>query len=234
MTNTATEPPQGMTGRQAQRSAETRRRLCEATLDVLCEVGYDSITTPMIAARAGVSRGAQTHHFATKADLLVAAFEHLLQSWEDARQAAFGGMDLRQLPFESYLRFVWSEIFSRPSYIAALELMLAARVDSALGERLRQALDSPASQRNLRWSRLLRFSDVKKEEQFQHMTLCLLRGMAIHASFNRSDAVNEGLLEAWIALARQVIALERPDAADRRQERSNEPAPPRRLDDAGD
>ena len=32
----------------------------------------------MIAARAGVSRGAQTHHFATKTDMLVGAFEHLL------------------------------------------------------------------------------------------------------------------------------------------------------------
>lgn len=208
-------PSDSATGRQARRSADTRRRLCQAALDVLCEVGYESLTTPMIAARAGVSRGAQTHHFATKADMLVAAFEHLLQSWEDARQAAFGGTDLRDVPFETYLRFVWREIFSRPSYIAALELMLAARVDKPLGERLRQALDSPASQRNLRWHQLLRFPDVKKEEQFQHMTLCLLRGMAIHASFNRGDEVNEALLDAWIALASQVIALERPDDATR-------------------
>lgn len=43
------------------------------------------------------------------------------------------------------------------------------------------------------------------------MTLCLLRGMAIHASFNRSDDVNEALLDAWIALARTVFKLERPD-----------------------
>ncbi|MBR0680906.1 TetR/AcrR family transcriptional regulator [Roseomonas eburnea] len=199
------------TGKQARRSAEMRRRLCQAALDVLCEVGYESLTTSMIAARAGVSRGAQTHHFATKADMLVAAFEHLLQNWEEARQEAFGGTDLRDVPFEVYLRFVWREIFSKPSYIAALELMLAARVDKELGERLRRALDSPASQRNLRWHQILRFPDVRKEEQFQHMTLCLLRGMAIHTSFNRSDDVNDAILDAWIELASKVIALERPD-----------------------
>ena len=212
MARTLGANPESGTGRQAQRSADTRRRLCQAALDVLCEVGYESLTTPLIAARAGVSRGAQTHHFATKADLLVAAFEHLLQTWEDARQAGFGGTDLREVPIETYLRFVWREIFSQPSYIAALELMLAARVDGALGERLRQALDSHAGQRNLRWHQILRFPDVKKGEQFQHMTLCLLRGMAIHASFNRSDDVNEALLDAWIELARKVVALERPDS----------------------
>lgn len=211
MSRTLRANPANGSGRQAQRSADTRRRLCQAALDVLCEVGYESLTTSMIAARAGVSRGAQTHHFATKADMLVAAFEHLLQNWEDARKGAFGGTDLREVPFETYLRFAWREIFSRPSYIAALELMLAARVDGALGERLRQALDSHVGQRNLRWHQILRFPDVTKEEQFQHMTLCLLRGMAIHASFNRSDDVNEALLDAWIALARTVFKLERPD-----------------------
>jgi hypothetical protein len=35
--------------------------------------------------------------------------------------------------------------------------------------------------------------------------------MAIHASFNRSDDVNEAVLEAWIELAEKVIAVERPD-----------------------
>lgn len=202
-------------GRQARRSAEMRRRLCQAALDVLCEVGYERLSTPMIAARAGVSRGAQTHHFATKADMLVGAFQYLLQTWEEARAAAFGSKDLQDVPFEVYLRFLWREIFSKPSYVAALELMLAARADTRLGERLREALDGWTSDRNVRWRQLLRFSDVRKEEEFQHMTLCLLRGMAIHTSFNRSDEVNESLLTAWTELAESLIARERnpePDA----------------------
>ncbi|TCH98083.1 TetR/AcrR family transcriptional regulator [Roseococcus sp. SYP-B2431] len=194
-------------GKQALRSAQMRRRLCEAAIDVLCEVGYEALSTPMIAARAGVSRGAQTHHFATKADMIVGAFEHLLQGWEAARSAAFG-QDLRNVPFETYLRFVWREIFSRPSYVAAVELMLAARTDGELGERLRQLLASPSGERDQRWRQLLRFPDTEKEEQFQYMTLCLLRGMAVHSSFNRSDTRNEAVLEAWIELAKTLIAKE--------------------------
>lgn len=197
-------------GKQALRSTRMRRRLCEAAIAVLCEVGYEALSTGMIAARAGVSRGAQTHHFATKADMIVGAFEHLLGSWEEARVAAFGGPELKDVSFEVYLRFVWREIFSQPSYVAALELMLAARVDRELGERLRALLASPTGERNLRWRQLLRFPDEKKEEQFQYMTLCLLRGMAVHSSFNRSDAMNETVLEAWIELAKTLIAAEAP------------------------
>ncbi|MBR0641921.1 TetR/AcrR family transcriptional regulator [Plastoroseomonas hellenica] len=217
--------PEAAIGKQARRSAEMRRRLCQAALDALCEVGYDSLTTPMIAARAGVSRGAQTHHFATKADMLVGVLEYLVQIWDEARLAAFGGKDLSDVPFDVYLRFAWREIFGKPSYIAALELMLAARVDRELGQRLRQVLDSIVGDRNLRWRQLLRFPDVRREEQFQYMTLCLLRGMAIHASFNRGDDVNEAVLEAWIEIADKLIAMERPGAGAKSSRRARKPVP---------
>jgi len=97
-----------------------------------------------------------------KTEMLVGAFQHLLQSWEEARAAAFGGKDLQDVPFDVYLRFLWREIFRKPSYVAALELMLAARVDTELGERLREVLDSWARDRSVRWQQLLRFSEVRK------------------------------------------------------------------------
>jgi AcrR family transcriptional regulator len=203
------EAPGPEVGKQARRSAEMRRRLCQAALDVLTEVGHERLSTPMIAARAGVSRGAQTHHFATKVDLLVGAFRHLLRSWQEARVAAFGRRDLNDVPFEDYLRFMWREVFSKPSYVAALELMLAARVDTALGERLRQVLDDWNRYRNARWRELLQFSDDGRQTQFQTMTLCLLRGMAIHTSFNRDEAINEEILAAWLELSKSALAAGR-------------------------
>jgi AcrR family transcriptional regulator len=61
---------------QEERSATTRARLLDATIDCLSELGYTNTTTTEIAKRAGLSRGAQLHHFPTKAawlELLVAA-----------------------------------------------------------------------------------------------------------------------------------------------------------------
>jgi AcrR family transcriptional regulator len=61
----------------AAKSAETRGRLLQATIDLLVERGYPRLTVADIARRAGVSNGARVHHFPTKEDLVVAANEQL-------------------------------------------------------------------------------------------------------------------------------------------------------------
>ncbi len=54
-------------------AAETRERLLRAAADVFAERGYDGTRVADIAAAAGVSNGALYAHFASKAELLVAA-----------------------------------------------------------------------------------------------------------------------------------------------------------------
>ena len=50
-----------------------RARLMDATVDLLVERGFSGTSTTLVSERAGVSRGAQLHHFPTKNDLVVAA-----------------------------------------------------------------------------------------------------------------------------------------------------------------
>ena len=73
----ARESVTGMT--QQERRATTQRRLLEAAIDTIAEVGYVNASTTEIARRAGVSRGAQLHHFPTKADLVGAALTHSME-----------------------------------------------------------------------------------------------------------------------------------------------------------
>ena len=68
-----------MSALQEERSAETRRRLLDATVACLFERGYAGTTTTEIAARAGVSRGAQLHHFPKKDELVVSALEYVFE-----------------------------------------------------------------------------------------------------------------------------------------------------------
>ena len=56
-----------------------RLRLLEATVECLVERGFAGTSTTLVSERAGVSRGAQLHHFPTKNDLVVAAVEHLTE-----------------------------------------------------------------------------------------------------------------------------------------------------------
>ena len=62
---------------QQERSRATQQRLLEATVDCLVERGWSGATTTVIAERAGVSRGAQLHHYPTRAALVLAAVTHL-------------------------------------------------------------------------------------------------------------------------------------------------------------
>jgi AcrR family transcriptional regulator len=60
-----------------QRGEETRSRLLLAALDSFAERGYDATGVAEICQRAGVSKGAFYHHFASKQALFVA----LLDQW---------------------------------------------------------------------------------------------------------------------------------------------------------
>jgi len=60
----ATAPARPRRG-QEERRASTRARLLDATVECLVDHGYAATTTTVIAERAGVSRGAQLHHYPT-------------------------------------------------------------------------------------------------------------------------------------------------------------------------
>ena len=62
---------------QGERSASTRARLLDATVECLTRYGYAGTTTPRIAEMAGLTRGAQVHHFGSKHELMTAAMHHM-------------------------------------------------------------------------------------------------------------------------------------------------------------
>lgn len=114
---------------QEERSAETRAALLQATVSAIHDLGYAAVTTAIISQRAGLSRGAFLHHFHTKAELMAAVvkmvFDDEMAQYQDIVQSAV--MDrLSEWP-----RILWS-VLSRPSGIAVLEILQAARSDPDL------------------------------------------------------------------------------------------------------
>jgi AcrR family transcriptional regulator len=140
VTTTSDTPPAAEAPRrrrtQAERRASTRGALLEATLEVLVEVGYARLTTGQVVLRAGVSRGAQAHYFATKADLVVQALGHLT----DRLVAEMVAQPLRdvageQEQYEVLLNRLW-EVYAGPASAALLELFVASRTDPELKAHL--------------------------------------------------------------------------------------------------
>jgi AcrR family transcriptional regulator len=117
---------------QAERRAETRAALLDATIESLVTYGYAQTTTGRIAELAGVSRGAQTLYFRTRAELLGAAVAHLA---EERVKAVHDRFAAKAVTTERALDVLWEEHQDR-LFLASLELWIAARTDPELSRTL--------------------------------------------------------------------------------------------------
>src|SRR3954465_7918836 len=112
---------------QAERTASTRAALLDATIDCLVEDGYAGTTTTRVVERAGVSRGAQVHHFPTKAELVAEAVRHLARRRAEETKAEIGRISLNDPDqLKAVLDLLWG-LHNGPLYAASVELFVAAR-----------------------------------------------------------------------------------------------------------
>jgi AcrR family transcriptional regulator len=132
---------------QEERSASTRTRLLDATIECLSDLGYARTTTTEIAERAGVSRGAQLHHFPTKAELVTTAVEHLFEKRTEEFRRVFATLPASVERTAAAVDLLWS-IVSGSTFHAWLELVVAARADAelrktvaAIGRRFAENVD---------------------------------------------------------------------------------------------
>src|SRR3954468_4816234 len=130
MATAAGSPPRRRT--QEERSATTRAALLDATIDCLAEYGYANLTTTRVVERAGVSRGAQVHHFPTKAELVSEAVRHLAgKRIEEFLQTMPRLPRSEEKRVSRILDLIW-EVHNGPLFEAAIELWVAARTDAEL------------------------------------------------------------------------------------------------------
>jgi AcrR family transcriptional regulator len=122
----------GITRRtQAERRAATRTALLDATLESLVEHGYANVTAAQIAARAGVTRGAQAHYFATKAELVTAALEHAADQITERFRTDSPRCDSEAKTVMALIDRLW-DLHDSPTFVAVAELWLASRTDAEL------------------------------------------------------------------------------------------------------
>jgi AcrR family transcriptional regulator len=116
---------------QAERSATTREKLYVATIESLAEVGYGGTTTVEVARRAGLTRGAQLHHFRTKHELVVRAVEHLFERRLAEFLRAFAALPPGTDRLDAAIDLLW-ETIGGSAFPAMLEVVVAARTDAEL------------------------------------------------------------------------------------------------------
>lgn len=173
---------------QAERSAAMRTRLLDATVECLVTHGYAGTTTPRVAELAGVTRGAQIHHFGSKEDLVVAAIEHLAQQRVQAAMREFGRVRTTGDPVSMVLDFLW-ESHQGPMFVATVELWVAARTDAALAAHVERVEPLVNSTLISAIAQLVPDHAVRKElRNFVYTAMDALRGILLASFVDRDTA----------------------------------------------
>lgn len=127
-----TEAPGGQQRRtQEERSRQTRALLLDATIECLAERGYAGTTAREVATRAGLSRGAQLHHFGTKTQLVTAAVERLFEAHLTELEQALSTPDRDAPSVSNAIDMLWTLLSGKAGH-AFMELVWAARTDPEL------------------------------------------------------------------------------------------------------
>lgn len=121
---------------QAEKSAETRRRLMEAAVACLHAKGYAAVSTEDVLKAAGVSRGAMLHQFPTRADLMVAVVQGAYREEVAAYARLLSAIADPDERLGAIPEIAW-DVLGRPAGVAVLEILQASRSDDELGSRLR-------------------------------------------------------------------------------------------------
>jgi AcrR family transcriptional regulator len=211
---------------QQQRREETRRALLDAAVESLIEVGFSRTTTLEVQRRADVSRGALLHHFPSKAELLVAAVDHLAEMRARELKALSS-----QLPPEgteppegarrghadhapggdartgAVLDLLW-QCFSGTFFKVSMELRTAARTDPEL-RRVLIVAERSLRDRIVAQSRTLFGRAVAEHpalERALDLTLQLMIGAAMSSVLHGETSHLDDLIDEWKTLFPLVLA----------------------------
>jgi AcrR family transcriptional regulator len=200
---------------QLERRNETQAAILSAAIELLAEHGYAGFSASRVAARAGVSRGAQEHYFPKKNDLIAAATRYAMrEAVEHAQSLARNAGD--STDFVAKFLTDSEHFFFGPIYRAMIEIMIAARSDRALARVLNPIVLDARQTLNGIWIETLGAAGYPRDnaQRFIELTHYLLRGVFLVDTWLPYRINRSNIVEVWRRLAPAI--LEASETADRR------------------
>jgi len=178
---------------QAERTAATRTQILKAAANLIRRRGYARFRTADVAAEAGMSRGAQLHHFPTK-DTLEYVFEQA-QIVSRRRAAAINRpRDLIEAVIEDAREFFFSEHF-----MVAIDIVLSTSTDDAVRKQILDISRKARRPVETSWTEALTASGVPASlaADIVALTLSLVRGMALRTLWDNDPKWFDELFSLW-------------------------------------
>ncbi|MCK1716599.1 TetR/AcrR family transcriptional regulator [Bradyrhizobium sp. 141] len=183
---------------QAERTEATRTQILKAAANLIRKRGYARFRTADVAEEAGMSRGAQLHHFPTKDSLVVATLEYVFEQAQimSRRRAAAVNRprDLIEAVIEDAREFFFSEHF-----MVAIDIVLSTSTDEAVRKQILEISRKARRPVETAWTEALTASGVPASlaADIVALTLSLVRGMALRTLWDNDPKWFDQLFSVW-------------------------------------
>lgn len=193
---------------QEDRSRDAKERLLGATIDVLMRRGYNGLTTKEVAATAGLSNGALMHHYANKAELVMAATTAVYDECIVRGQRIARTAEAVKKPLEGFISDSLSVYFDWP-FLAALEVIMVARTDDELMNRIKPVMRHYRETTNALWLEVFKKAGYtpKQARTILNLTLNMARGMGVNRIWQHDDEYYQTLLKEWVKIIDEQFPL---------------------------
>lgn len=191
------------TSSRAEKARATREHLIATAIDVVRQRTYGAATMFEVAKAAGVTPGALQHHFGSRAMLMLAILQTILESTEEDGIAwPDASMPLPERA-SAYLDALWTRLYEPPRFLTAWSVYFGAADESALQPRIADM------RRELTASVHVRFRQIFPEARAHadlpavvDLILSALRGMGVARLFGthpQAEAAQRAQLATFIA-----------------------------------
>ena len=196
---------------QAERSAETRTRILKAAANLIRKRGYARFRTAEVAEEAGLSRGAQLHHFPTKDSLVVATLEYVFEQAQALSRRRASAVnrprDLIEAVIEDAREFFFSEHF-----MVAIDIVLSTSTDQSVRKQILDISRKARRPVETAWTGALAASGVPGQlaSDIVALTLSLVRGMALRTLWDNDPKWFDELFSLWRQMIKVFLSDRKP------------------------
>lgn len=196
---------------QAERSEETRTRILKAAANLIRKRGYARFRTAEVAEEAGLSRGAQLHHFPTKDLLVVATLEYVFEQAQALSRRRASAVnrprDLIEAVIEDAREFFFSEHF-----MVAIDIVLSTSTNQSVRKQILDISRKARRPVETAWTGALAASGVPGQlaSDIVALTLSLVRGMALRTLWDNDPKWFDELFSLWRQMIKVFLSDRKP------------------------
>lgn len=183
---------------QAERSEETRTRILKAAANLIRRRGYARFRTAEVAAEAGLSRGAQLHHFPTKDSLVVATLEFVFKQAQDVSRRRASAVNRPRDLIETVIADA-REFFFSEHFMVAIDIVLSTSTDDGVRKQILDISRKARRPVETAWAEAFAASGVPASvsADIVALTLSLVRGMALRTLWDNDPKWFDELFQLW-------------------------------------